>query len=416
MICPAGSHQLDVHARRIVLWLVLLAVLGAACGEAGEGKVAAGDASTTTVMSGPSPGPNEGEWRPMAEPPAAVAPGAPAVWTGSEIVVWGGGFGSDDTYQVGGASYDPDTDTWSELPPAPQEAPAEGTAVWTGEEVIFWGGAEITTRQADAPPPVVASGAAYDPVGGSWRRLAESPLTARAFHEAVWTGSEMIVWGGMAGVPTHGPIHDPTAAAYDPRTDSWRELADVPRPWSGDGGTTVTRAFAGDLFVWRDDDLAHYSVESDRWRSLGGGPPRDPDAPFDVSSVGPTSVGAVVGETLYIWAGGTRAVNGAALPLPGGGGKAIADAAHFSDFVPRLAPAADAIFAVNYDYDMYEPGEGTSVWRYDVAGDSWERLPNPPAEVGAGAKPVWTGEALVVLPSTYGDDRKRGTGAIWSRR
>ena len=404
-----------MNARRIVLSLLGLVVVAGACGEAGDGEVAAGDASTTTVLSEPSPRASEGEWRPMAQPPASVAPGAPAVWTGSEIVVWGGGFGPD-RYEAGGGSYDPDTDTWTELPPAPEDAPDGGTAVWTGEEVIFWGGAEITTRQVDAQRPVVASGAAYDPVGRSWRRLAESPLSARAFHEAVWTGTEMIVWGGMAGVPTHGPIHDPTAAAYDPQTDTWRELADVPRPWSGDGGSTVTRAFAGDMFVWRDDDLARYSVEDDRWQSLGGGPPRDPDAPVDVSSVGPTSVGVVVGETFYVWTGGTRAVNGAALPLPTGGGKAIADAPHFTDFTPRLVAAADAIFAVNYDYGTYQPGDGTSVWRYDLEADSWERLPNPPAEVGAGATPVWTGEALVVLPSQYGDDRQRGTGAIWSKR
>ena len=394
----------------------MLVLVAGACGEADDGEVAAGDASTTTVVSEPSPGAQDGEWRQIADPPASVAPGAPAVWTGSDVVVWGGGFGPDGTHEVGGATYDPAADEWSELPEAPIDVAAGATAVWTGKEAIFWGGAEITSRQADASHSAVASGAAYDPVKKSWRRVAESPLTARAFHDAVWTGKEMFIWGGMPGVPVHGAIHDPTAAAYDPRSDTWRTLAEVPRPWSGDGGSTVTRAFAGDMFVWRDDELAQYSVEEDSWQSLGGGP-RDPDAPFDMSSVGPTSVGAVVGDTFYVWTGGTRPVEGLALRLPSGGAKAVADSPHFTGFLPRLTAAGDAIFAINYDHqDSAEPGEGSSAWRYDLSEDSWERLPNPPAEVGAGATPIWTGNELVVLPTTFGDDQQRGTGAVFAKR
>lgn len=129
----------------------------------------------------------------------------------------------------------------------------------------------------------------------------------------------------------------------------------------------------------------------------------------------PAAVGALVGTDWYLWSGG-RATEGVVFALPSAESRPAADAPHFTDFVPRLAPAGDAIFGVNYDWDMYEPGEGTSMWRYDIADDAWERLPNPPAEVGAGATPIWTGEQLVILPGEFGDDRKRGTGAIWSKR
>lgn len=353
----------------------------------------------------------------MAEPPASVVPGAPAVWTGSEVVVWGGGVELDGTQNVGGASYDPELDQWSELAAAPQKAPGGGTAVWTGKEVIFWGGAEITTRQADAQGQFLSSGVAYDPRAQSWRTLAGSPLAARSQHEAVWTGKEMIVWGGVTRCcPFDSIIHDPAAAAYNPETDSWRELADAPTPWSGGDGYAVSKAFEGDMFVWRNDEFGRYSVSNDTWRSLGGDIPEAGDPPFSMSTAGPVGVGAVVGETMYLWTGGARADRGSARSLPSGKVESIADSPHFTDFVPRLAPAADAIFGVNYDWDMYEPGEGTGVWRYDIAEDVWERLPNPPAEVGAGATPVWTGTDLVILPSTFGEDRKPGTGAVWSKR
>ena len=350
----------------------------------------------------------------MADPPASVAPGAPAVWIGSEIVVWGGGFGSDEPRRVGGASYDPVADAWAELPEAPMPAPAGHSAVWTGQEILYWGGAD---GGRSVQPGMTNAGVAYEPVSRKWRRMADSPLAARSQHEAVWTGEEMIVWGGVTQCcPIDSIIHDPTAAAYNPETDTWRNLRDAPVPWSGGDGYAVSEAFEGDMFVWRNYEFGRYSVEKNVWQSLGSDTADAADPPLSMSTAGPVGVGAVIGEAVYLWTGGARAERGSARTLPGGGVKPTADSPHFTDFVPRLAPAADGIFAVNYDWDMYEPGEGTSVWRYDVVDDSWERLPNPPAEVGAGATPVWTGSQLVVLPSTYGEDQKKGTGAVWSKR
>ena len=65
--------------------------------------------------------------------------GHTAVWTGSEMIVWGGvnGFGVFNT----GGRYNPSTDTWTATSTtnAP-EARAGHTAVWTGSEMIVWGG------------------------------------------------------------------------------------------------------------------------------------------------------------------------------------------------------------------------------------------------------------------------------------
>jgi len=63
------------------------------------------------------------------------------------------------------------------------------TAVWTGTEMIVWGGVNSIGD--------VNTGGRYNPSTNSW--TATSPTNApkaREGHTAVWTGSEMIVWGG----------------------------------------------------------------------------------------------------------------------------------------------------------------------------------------------------------------------------
>jgi hypothetical protein len=43
-------------------------------------------------------------------------------------------------------------------------------------------------------------GGRYDPAGNSWAAVSTSSAPSpRYYHTAVWTGSEMIVWGGYDG-------------------------------------------------------------------------------------------------------------------------------------------------------------------------------------------------------------------------
>ena len=66
------------------------------------------------------------------------------------------------------------------------------SAVWTGNEMIVWGGYTATSTTTD--------GGHYDPVMDTWTATALSGApSARWYHTAVWTGSEMIVWGGGDG-------------------------------------------------------------------------------------------------------------------------------------------------------------------------------------------------------------------------
>jgi hypothetical protein len=64
------------------------------------------------------------------------------------------------------------------------------TAVWTGSEMIVWGGTTDRINGLD-------TGGRYNPSTDSWTATSTTNApTARFVHTAVWTGSEMIVWGG----------------------------------------------------------------------------------------------------------------------------------------------------------------------------------------------------------------------------
>jgi hypothetical protein len=66
--------------------------------------------------------------------------GAATVWTGSEVLLWGGRNGRS-SFLADGARYNPTTQTWAALPLAAGfQARNDHTAVWTGTDMIIWGG------------------------------------------------------------------------------------------------------------------------------------------------------------------------------------------------------------------------------------------------------------------------------------
>jgi len=65
-------------------------------------------------------------------------------------------------------------------------ARAAHTAAWTGSEMIIWGGGRNT-------------GGRYNPSTNSWTATSttNAPEVREQGHTAIWTGSEMIIWGGF---------------------------------------------------------------------------------------------------------------------------------------------------------------------------------------------------------------------------
>ena len=62
--------------------------------------------------------------------------------------------------------------------------------------MIVWGG------YGDQP---LTAGGAYDPFTNAWSQMAQTDVPGeRRYHSAVWTGTQMVVWGGQESQNTGG--------------------------------------------------------------------------------------------------------------------------------------------------------------------------------------------------------------------
>jgi N-acetylneuraminic acid mutarotase len=189
--------------------------------------------------------------------------GHSAVWTGNEMIVWGGT--SSTTELNTGGSYNPVTDTWTatgtvNAPTARQNH----TAVWTGSEMIVWGGSGCGGNCT------FNSGSRYNPGTDSWTPTSTINVAyARWGHTAVWAGSEMIVWGGTDEIVNHTYLH--TGGRYNPANDSWMptSLMNVPL-----GRIAHTAVWTGsEMIVWGGVDETfnltntggRYNPSTDGW-------------------------------------------------------------------------------------------------------------------------------------------------------
>ena len=129
-----------------------------------------------------------------------------AIWTGTEMIVWGGE-GTSGKLRTG-LRYDPAIDSWT--PTSTLDAPSARTghaAVWTGELMLVWGGGPLGV--------VENSGGRYDPVTDSWTPMStDGAPSKRTGATGVWTGSRAIFWAGLgflAGAQATSPCNCCTA-------------------------------------------------------------------------------------------------------------------------------------------------------------------------------------------------------------
>jgi N-acetylneuraminic acid mutarotase len=145
-------------------------------------------AGNSITNSGGRYNPSTDTWQPVATSPLNARRYHCAVWTGSELVVWGGYNSFTNSYLGDGARYNPVTDSWVNLPTGPA-ARINFSAVWTGSKMIVWGGFNGDEFNN--------TGSAYDPILDSWTVLPTmNAPSKRQNHSALWTGTEMFIWGG----------------------------------------------------------------------------------------------------------------------------------------------------------------------------------------------------------------------------
>jgi len=175
-----------------------------------------------------------------------------AVWTGSEMIVWGGFDGVG--YLNTGGRYNPGTDSWTAT--STTNAPTarfDHTAVWTGSDMIVWGGTDMLQQ--------FNTGGRYNPDTDNWMATTTTnPPEGRVGHTAVWSGSEMIVWGGLNDI---GPFYLNTGGRYNPGTNSWTATTTTNAPT---GRWVHTAVWIGsEMIVWGGYDGTVYLKTGGRY-------------------------------------------------------------------------------------------------------------------------------------------------------
>lgn len=99
------------------------------------------------------------------------------------------------------------------------------SAIFTGSKMIIYGGIP------DGPRENYALAAEYDPATDTWTELPDGPVGWRTNHFAAWTGDRMLVWGGW-GFRSDGTLfRSGKGALYDPATRSWTPIATSMVAW-----------------------------------------------------------------------------------------------------------------------------------------------------------------------------------------
>ncbi|MBI3449367.1 MAG: PxKF domain-containing protein [Acidobacteria bacterium] len=196
--------------------------------------------------------PDTNTWQPISsigEPSARAE--ASTVWTGLSLVVWSGYSELTDRVITGGRYLPPSLDTWTatSIVGAPQARTGQ-VAVWTGSEMVVWGGHGSAGERLE-------TGGRYDPGPDSWTSTSTmgAPPAADA-PTAVWTGSRMIVWGGHGG-PALGYLN--SGGLYDPSADSWSPTSTLGAPTPRVGHSAVWTG--GAMIVWGGSDGAGYLAD-----------------------------------------------------------------------------------------------------------------------------------------------------------
>jgi len=406
---------------------------------------------------------NGGRYDPVADVWTAVSEvGDPqgrsqhtAVWTGSEMILWGGCSGGEcQISRQDGGRYDPSTDSW--MPTAHPGMPAarlNHTGVWTGSEMIVWGG--------NGPLGLTLTGGRYDPATDSWSPTAiDGVAGARDLHSAVWTGSEMVVWGGrLAGIGTTatGARYDPlldvwagidstgaaearaahtvvwdgtrmivwggcrfsdcqsvldTGGLYDPAGDSWSPMASTGAPAARFLHTAVLTG--GDMVVWGGSDLGgpfatggRYDIAADSWSptsTLGA-----PDARRSHTAVS-------TGTEMIVWGGsdGVEVLASGGRYDPAGDTWGATDlstapaarAAHVAVWAGRMLVwgGCDGPNCLSFEGDAFHVSGGA----YDPLIDAWVATTEEAAPPGRSlGTAVWDGEQLLVWGGWRGSSGER---------
>ncbi|MEP7163234.1 MAG: hypothetical protein ABI741_00995 [Ferruginibacter sp.] len=187
---------------------------------------------------------------------------ASCVWTGTEMIIWGGRNSSTLEVYNNGCKYNPATNIWTPIATAPVKRWLH-SAVWTGSKMIVWGGNDENYGVQSS------AGYTYDPVSDTWGTISSvgAPSPRRA-PTCSWTGSKMIIWGGEFFTGTSYFLND--GGIYNSATDSWSPMASFYLLYSPAGCWSGTDFIVAGITAFSGGSLfgGKYNPITDSWTPL----------------------------------------------------------------------------------------------------------------------------------------------------
>ena len=267
-------------------------------------------------------------------------------------------------------------------------------AVWTGSELMVWGGLGYPPGPGFFYPN---DGALYDPATDTWTAVAASPLTGRAKPTGVWTGSGVMIWGGAQLPPVSQAdyIVFTDGAIYDPVANSWTSTSTTGTPA---GRWDAPATLVGNAVVVYGGQIKHPTSGRNLIPALDGrryNPATNTWSSMAASplTLGPFFSGALVGGRIWYWGS-----------AQGAGYDPVAD-----NWVSMAAggPTNRAFPVVlGTDHEILVWGGSNTVWLndgmlYDPSTMTWRIVStvNAPS-IRRAARAVWTGKTVFLSGGT----------------
>ena len=196
-----------------------------------------------------------------------------AVWTGQNVLIWGGFDGNGHSLGDGSVKFDEyGVVPWFAIDMTEPEAPSPRgghSAIWTGSEMIIWGGRYVH----DNEDTLLSDGAAYNPETNEWRAIAQPPesFAGRWNHAAAWSGDRMYIHGGEIWDAEAGyRISTGTFAAYHPFSDTWEILPEFSNRQNHTAVWAAKRlVIFGDAPFWIHERAgAQYDPVNNSWEDI----------------------------------------------------------------------------------------------------------------------------------------------------
>lgn len=317
---------------------------------------------------------------------------------------------------------------------------ALGISAWTGSKLVVWGGGEVSgTLHGD--------GGVYDLANDAWHPMkAPSPLKARAGHVVTWAAGKVVIWGGG----TQGTQYYADGALYDPATDEWSAMTDPPTGFTGRDYAS-SGAFGSTVFIWGGFYFGLPAQSGATFDAAAGSWGPMPNASSPSGRAAPGVAGSTASVPWFLVYGGRGNYDsntvfgdgaifsaGAWKPLPTSGAPSPRDELALvvagdevliwggsANFESTTFHADGAIYSVSgnnwspIDADPIAPARGAHaaawtgskllIWgghdasqarndgaSYDPATHAWTALPPSPLSPRFGPVRVWTGDELVI--------------------